>query len=390
MTLQDREPVIVATVRTPFGKRRGKLADWHPVNLGAFVISRVLERAGVPAESVDQVFFGCVSQYGEQSLNIARNALLTAGLPVEVAGTTLDFQCGSSQQAVYFAASTVRSGAADIVVAGGVESMSKVALGTTFSDERYPFPPELLSRFGMVHQGLSAQLMVDKYKLARAELDEFGVRSHHLAAAATEAGRFETEIAPIEIDEGGARSEMTRDEGVRPSASMQAAATLAPSFHPDHDITAANSSQITDGAAAVLVMSAAKARELGVKPRARIAQHAVVGCDPVTMLEGPIPATQAALRRAQLNLDDIDLYEVNEAFASVPLAWLRATGASLERTNVNGGAIALGHPVGATGARLITTILSELERRDQRYGLVTMCCGGGLGTATIIDRDVGK
>ncbi|MBX3577411.1 MAG: thiolase family protein [Rhizobiaceae bacterium] len=385
MTPDDRQPVIVDALRTPFGKRGGKLSGWHPVELGAYLMARLLERAGVSPADVDEVILGCVSQVGEQSLNIARNVMLAAGLPVEVPATTIDFQCGSSQQAVHLAARAIQSGAADVVVAGGVESMSRVPLGSTFSAERTPYAPELLERFAIPHQGVSAQMVADKYGVRRPEMDSFAVESHMRAAAATAAGALAGEIVPVRALDG---SEMTSDEGIRANASLEAVAALKPAFDPTHAITAGNASQITDGSAMVLVMSAAKARALGLKPRARIASFLVVGCDPVTMLEGPIPATKAILGRTGLSIDDIDLFEVNEAFASIPLAWAKATGASLDRTNVNGGAIALGHPVGASGARLITTILAELERRDQRRGLVAMCCGGGLGTATIIERAV--
>jgi acetyl-CoA acetyltransferase family protein len=266
--------------------------------------------------------------------------------------------------------------------------MSRVPLGSTFSEDASPNPVELLERYPVTHQGISAQHVAWKYGVTRAAMDEFSVRSHHLAAEAAELGRFDTQMLPVEVRSNGDRRTVRRDEGIRPNATIDATAALKPVFHPEHDITAGNASQLTDGAAAVLLMSPAKASELDLRPRARIAAHVVVGCDPVLMLEGPIPATAAALEQAGLTLDEIDLFEVNEAFASIPLAWLAETGARLERTNVNGGAIALGHPVGATGARLITTILAELERRDLRYGLVAMCCGGGLGTATIVDRQI--
>jgi acetyl-CoA acetyltransferase family protein len=385
---QPHAALIVDAVRTPLGKRGGALSEFHPVALGAHVLEAVLQRAGVEPDAVQQVLFGCVSQVGEQSLNVARNAVLMAGWPIEIPGTTLDFQCGSSQQAVHLAASQIQAGVADLVVAGGVESMSRVPLGSTFSDDASPSPPQLLERYPLTHQGISAQHVAWKYGVTREAMDEFSLRSHQRAAEATEAGHFDAEILPLETGEPGDRHTVGHDEGIRTSATLEAIAALRPAFHPDHDITAGNASQLTDGAAAVLLASPERARDLGLVPRARVAAHVVIGCDPVLMLEGPIPATAAVLEKAGLTLAEIDLFEVNEAFAAIPLAWLAETGAPSERTNVNGGAIALGHPVGATGARLITTILAELERRDLRYGLVAMCCGGGLGTATIVDRKV--
>ena len=388
MTLQADDVVIVDALRTPFGKRNGMLSGWHPVTLAANLVARLLERAGVGPQMVDQVILGCVSQFGEQSLNIARNVLLTAGMPETVPGTTVDFQCGSSQQAAHLAVNAIRSGASHIVLAGGVESMSRVPLGSTFSSERSPNPPELLSRFPIPHQGISAQLVADKYGVSRQEMDAFAVSSHEHAASATARGDLAVEIMPVGSGNDAGSEEISRDEGIRENASLEAVAALQPAFNPDHAITAGNASQISDGASAILMMSAAKAEELGLKPRAKITAQLVVGCDPVTMLEGPIPATEAMLDKTGMSIDDIDLFEVNEAFASIPLAWLKATGAPRDRLNVNGGAIALGHPVGASGARLITTIMGELERREGRYGLVTMCCGGGLGTATLVERVV--
>src|SRR5919201_632683 len=331
-----REAVIVEAVRTPIGRRNGKLRDVHPVVLGSLVLKEVVKRAGVEPGLVDDVVFGCVSHVGEQSLNVGRNAWLTAGFPVTTPATTVDRQCGSSQQAVHFAASLVQSGVCDITIAGGVESMSRVPMGSNAIQPGTPFPPELTELYDLVPQGISAELMARKYGISRRAMDEFSVESHHRA----------------------------------------------------HDITAGNSSQISDGAAAVMIMSLDKAKELGIRPRARIRAMAVVGTDPVLMLEGPIPGTAAVLKKAGLELGSIDLFEVNEAFASVVLAWQKETGADLEKTNVNGGAIAMGHPLGASGAILMTRLLHELERREGRYGLETMCCGGGLGTATIIDRVV--
>ena len=383
-----REVVIVEAVRTPIGRRNGKLKDVHPVVLGSLVLKEIFSRTGIEPGLVDDVVFGCVSQVGEQSLNVARNAWLTAGFPVTTPATTVDRQCGSSQQAVHFAANLIQSGVCDITIAGGVESMSRVPMGSNAAGPGVPFPPELMELYDLVPQGISAELIARKYRVTRREMDEFGVLSHHRAATATEKGYFKSQIMPVDVPvEGNGHSEVfAQDEGIRPKANYEAAAALQPAFNPEHSITAANSSQISDGAAAVLLMSLEKAKELGLKPRARIRAQAVVGTDPVLMLEGPIPGTAAVLKRAGLQLSSIDLFEVNEAFASVVLAWQKETGADLEKTNVNGGAIAVGHPLGASGAILMNRLLYELERRDLRYGLETMCCGGGLGTATIIDR----
>jgi acetyl-CoA acyltransferase len=384
-----REAVIVEGVRTPFGRRNGKLKDFHPVVLGSMVLQELVRRTGIEPGLVDDVVFGCVGQVGEQSLNIARNAWLTAGFPVETPGTTVDRQCGSSQQAIHFAANLIQSGVADVTIAGGVESMSRVPMGANAAQgPGHPFPPELLELYDLVPQGISAELVGRKYGVSRREMDEYGVRSHLRAAEATRSGYLASQLLPVQVPVNGHTETMAADEGIRPQATYEAAAALQPAFNPEHSITAANSSQITDGAAAVMLMSAERARELGVQPRARIIAQKVVGCDPVLMLEGPIPGTAAVLKQAGLELGDIDLFEINEAFASVVLAWAKATGAGLEKTNVNGGAIAIGHPLGASGARLMNHLLYELERRDLRYGLEAMCCGGGLGTATIIDRGV--
>jgi acetyl-CoA acyltransferase len=385
-----REAVIVEAVRTPIGRSNGKLKDIHPVVLASLVLRDIVERAGIKPDQVEDVVFGCVGQAGEQSLNIARSAWLTAGFPVTTPATTVDRQCGSSQQAIHFAANLIQSGVCDITIAGGVESMSRVPMGSNALSPGTPFPPELTELYDLVPQGISAELMARKYGVSRQEMDEFGVRSHHLAHEATEQGRFKSQIVPIEVsvDGNGHHELFARDEGIRPSASYEATAALKPAFNPEHSITAGNSSQISDGAAAVLLMSLDKAKQLGLKPRARIRAQAVVGTDPVLMLEGPIPGTAAVLKRAGLDLSSIDLFEVNEAFASVVLAWQKETGADMSKTNVNGGAIAVGHPLGASGAILMNRLLYELERRDLRYGLETMCCGGGIGTATIIDRVV--
>jgi acetyl-CoA acyltransferase len=383
-----REAVIVEAVRTPIGRRNGKLKEIHPVVLGSLVLQEIIKRSGIAPEQVDDVVFGCVTQVGEQSLNIARSAWLTAGFPVTTPGTTVDRQCGSSQQAIHFAANLIQSGVCDITIAGGVESMSRVPMGSNAVSPGTPFPPELMELYDLVPQGISAELIARKYGISRQQMDEFGVRSHHLAAKATEEGRFNSQLLPIEVSlNGNGQHDMfTKDEGIRPNASYEATSALQPAFNPEHSITAGNSSQISDGAAAVLLMSLEKAKQLGLKPRARIRAQAVVGTDPVLMLEGPIPGTAAVLKRAGLDLKSIDLFEVNEAFASVVLAWQKETGADMNKTNVNGGAIAVGHPLGASGAILMNRLLYELERRDLRYGLETMCCGGGIGTATIIDR----
>ena len=385
-----REVVIVEAVRTPIGRRNGKLKDIDPVVLGSLVLKEIVKRAGISPDQVEDVVFGCVSQAGEQSLNIARSAWLTAGFPVTTPATTVDRQCGSSQQAIHFAANLISSGVCDITIAGGVESMTRVPMGSNAMSPGSPFPPELMELYDLVPQGISAELIARKYGISRQRMDEFGVRSHQLAHEATERGYFKSQIMPVEVSlNGNGHTELFRtDEGIRANASYEAAAALQPAFNPEHSITAGNASQISDGAAAVLLMSLEKAKELGLKPRARIRAQAVVGTDPVLMLEGPIPGTAAVLKKAGLDIKSIDLFEVNEAFASVVLAWEKETGADLNKTNVNGGAIAVGHPLGASGAILMNRLLYELERRDLRYGLETMCCGGGIGTATIIDRVV--
>src|ERR1700682_3700410 len=383
-----REAVIVEAVRTPIARRNGKLKEMHPVVLGSIVLKELIRRARIDPALVEDVVFGCVTQAGEPSLHIRRNAWLTAGFPVTTPATTVDRQSASSQQGIHFAANLIQSGVCDITIAGGVESMSRVAMGSNAVSPGTPFPPELMELYDLVPQGISAELMARKYGISRRQMDEFGVRSHHLAYEAREQGYFKSQAMPIEVSlNGNGHHEMfSQDEGIRANANYEATAALQPAFNPEHSITAGNSSQISDGAAAVLLMSLEKARELGLKPRARIRAQAVVGTDPVLMLEGPIPGTAAVLKRAGLELSSIDLFEVNEAFASVVLAWQKETGADMEKTNVNGGAIAVGHPLGASGAVLMTRLLYELERRDLRYGLETMCCGGGLGTATIIDR----
>jgi acetyl-CoA acetyltransferase family protein len=383
--------VIIEAVRTPLGRgnqKNGDLRDVHPLRLAAHVLREVVGRARLDPALVDDVVMGCVSQTGEQSINIARQAVLLAGFPIEVPATTVDRQCGSSQQAVHFAANMIQSGVCDITIAAGVESMSRVPMGSTvLQGPGTPYPPELLEQYDLVNQGLAAEMIAEQWGISRQQADAFATESHRRAAAAQAAGHFDREIAPVVVGENGESQVVSQDQGIRPSTSVQTLAELQPSFRPDGILHAGNSSQITDGAAAILLMSRDRARQLGLHPRATIRSQAVVGVDPVTMLTGPIPATRKVLERAGLAIEDIDLFEVNEAFAPVVLAWEHEHHPDMARVNVNGGAIALGHPLGASGARLMTTLLHELERRDARLGLETMCCGGGLGTATIVDRD---
>jgi acetyl-CoA acyltransferase len=383
--------VIVDAIRTPLGKRNGRLKGWHPVDLAAETLKAIVDRTGIDPALVDDVVMGCVMQVGEQGVNIGRNAVLAAGWPDSVPATTVDRQCGSSQQAVHFAAQGVIAGAYDIVVAAGVESMTRVPMGASGADGKYgyPFGPTVAARYapegGLVPQGVSAELMADKWGLTREQLDEFGLRSQQRARRATTEGRFESQILPVADADGKV---MSTDEGIR-DTSREALAALKTPFRNVEDggkVTAGNSSQITDGAAAVLIMSEERAAALGLTPRARIVEFAVAGCDPRLMLTAPIPATEKLLKRAGLTIDEIDLVEINEAFASVVLAWQQELHADPERINVNGGAIALGHPLGASGARLMTTLLNELERTGGRYGLQTMCEGGGLANATLIER----
>jgi len=387
--MTQREAVIVSAVRTAVGRRNGRLKDWHPVDLMAQVLSAVVQRVGIEAELVDDVIVGCVSQVGEQSANLGRNASLAAGFPESVPGTTVDRQCGSSQQAIHFAAQGVLSGAYDVVIAGGVESMSRVPLGSNMQGPGAPFGPLMNERYhhGLVHQGVSANLVAQKWELTREQLDEFSLESHQRAARATIEGRFTNQILPLEVrDAEGHAPPFERDEGIRSDTSLEKLASLKPSFQPDGLITAGNSSQISDGAAALLIMERSMAERLGLKPRARFLSFALAGDDPILMLTAPIPATRKVLQKAGLSIDQIDLIEINEAFASVVLAWQKATGANLARVNVNGGAIAIGHPLGASGARLTTVLLHELERTGGRYGLQTICEGGGTANALIIER----
>ena len=387
--MAEREVVIVEAVRTAVGRRNGRLKDWHPVDLMAQVLSALVERTGIDSGLVEDVVVGCVSQVGEQSLNVGRNAVLAAGFPETVPGTTVDRQCGSSQQAIHFAAQGVLSGAYDIVIAGGVESMTRVPMGSSSQGPGMPFGSQMLRRYdnGLVHQGISADLIAQKWELSREELDEFSLESHRRAARATAEGRFRSQIVPVEVkNEDGTTSIFDKDEGIRSDTSLEKLASLKPAFKPDGLITAGNSSQISDGAAALLIMERATAERLGLKPRARFVKFSLAGDNPIMMLTAPIPATFKVLERAGLTLDQVDLIEINEAFASVVLAWQRETGADLQRVNVNGGAIAIGHPLGASGARLTTVLLHELERSGGRYGLQTMCEGGGMANGTIIER----
>jgi acetyl-CoA acetyltransferase family protein len=383
-----REVVIVEAARTPIGRGKhesGYYSDLHPNELLGASYRAVIERAGIDAELVEDAIAGCVSQVGEQSNNIARNAWLQAGLPVTTPGTTIDRQCGSAQQAVNFAATQIAAGVHDVVIAGGVEHMGHVPMGANVAhpeETGTPYPPALLDRYELIPQGLSAELIADRWEIARPELDAFGVRSQQLAARATDEGRFEREIVPMSVN----GTTYTTDQGIRPDTNLETLAKLKPAFKPDGKITAATSSQISDGAAAVLLMSAEKANELGLRARARIVDQVTAGVDPVIMLTGPIPATRMILERNDLAIGDLDLIEINEAFASVVLAWQRELSANMARVNVNGGALALGHPLGSSGARLITTLLHELERSDRELGLVTMCTAGGTGPGTLIQR----
>jgi acetyl-CoA acyltransferase len=386
--LQGREVVIVEAARTPIGRghrEKGIYRDVHPNALLGASYKAVIDRAGIDPALVEDVVAGAVTQVGEQSNNIARNAWLEAGLPVTTPAVTIDRQCGSAQQAVSFAAGLVAAGVHDVMIGGGVEHMGHLPMGSNVAhaDEfGLPFTPELLARYDLVQQGISAEMIAEKWGISREDQDGLGLRSHQRAAAAEDAGRFDAEIIPMEV--GG--DTVTRDQGIRRDTSLEALAGLKPAFKEDGTVTAGNSSQISDGAAAVLLMSREKADELGLEPRARILDATTVGVDPVIMLTGPIPATRQLLERNGLTVDDVDLFEINEAFASVVLAWQKELGPDMDRVNVNGGALALGHPLGSSGARLITTGLNELERTGGELLLVTMCTAGGTGTGTLIQR----
>jgi acetyl-CoA acyltransferase len=396
-----REAVIVDAVRTPIakGKPGGALSGWHPVDLLAEILQSLVQRTGVDPERLDDVITGCVSQVGEQAFNVGRNAVLAAGFPESVPATSIDRQCGSSQQALHFAAQGVLSGSYDIAIAAGVEVMSRVPMGSSIAGAD-PFGPRILERYegGLVPQGISAELIAAKWDLSREDVDRYSAESHRRAAEASDDGRVESELLPVAIDRGEGRSSETlaRDEGIRPGTSVGSLAALEPAF--EHDswsarfpqipwvIHAGNASQLSDGAAGVLVMSREKAERLGLTPRARVHAMTVVGDDPMLMLTGVIPATQKVLQRAELTVDHIDAFEVNEAFAPVVLAWQQETGVDLAKVNVNGGAIANGHPLGASGAKLTTTLLNVLEHTGGRFGLQTMCEGGGMANGTVVER----
>ena len=394
--------VIVDAIRTGGGKCNGDLSGWHPADLAAEVLKALVERNNLDPALVDDVIMGCVMQVGGQALNVGRNAVLAAGFPESVPATTIDRQCGSSQQSAHFAAQGVMAGAYDIAIAAGVEVMSLVPMGASVGDIKrtgFPFGDQVGLRYadqgGLVPQGISAEMIADQWDISREELDAFGAESQRRAAQAQAEGRFDNEIVAVQKKRRDKETgnvvvldELhTSDEGIRPDTSAESLANLKPAFKPDGKVTAGNSSQICDGASAALIMSEEKAKELGLTPRARFHTFALAGVDPVTMLTGPIPSTQKAIARSGgLTLDDIDLFEVNEAFASVVLAWAKETGADLAKTNVNGGAIALGHPLGGSGTKLLATLLNELERTGGRYGLQTMCEGGGQANATIIER----
>jgi acetyl-CoA acyltransferase len=387
-----RDAVIVEAVRTPVGRRGGVLSGVHPVDLSAHVLRAVVDRTGIDPAVVDDVVWGCVSQVGEQTFNVGRNAVLAAGWPQSVPGTTVDRQCGSSQQALAFAAAGLVSGQYDVVVAGGVESMSRVALGSSASVSGLPFGDQVLARYAdelaaagspVFHQGVGAEMIAERWGLSREQLDAYSLQSHERAAAATDEGRLADQIVPVTLPDG---SVAAVDEGVRRGGTLEAMAGLKTPFRAGGRITAGSSSQISDGAAALLMTTTETAARLGLRPLARVHTTVVAADDPVIMLTAPIPATAKVLRRSGLGLADIALYEVNEAFASVPLAWLAETGADAEQLNVNGGAIAIGHPLGASGARLMTALVHQMVQTGVRYGLQTMCEGGGMANATIVER----
>ena len=373
-----RDAVICAAVRTPVGKRNGSLKDVHPVDLSAHVLDALVARTGVDPAVVEDVIWGCVSQTGEQAANVGRNAALAAGWPEDVVGVTIDRQCGSSQQAVHFAAAGVIAGHYDVAVAGGVESMTRVPMLVTLTQgPGIPFGPRLMERYDLVPQGISAEIIAKRWDLTRTQVDEVALESHAKAAAAIDEGRFEAQIAPV--------GDFAVDEGIRRGGTLETLAALKPAFQEDGIVTAANSSQISDGAAALLVTTSEKARELGLTPLVRFHTAAVAGVDPVTMLTGPIPATEKALKRSGLTIDQIGAVEINEAFATVVLAWEKETGFDRKVVNPNGGAIALGHPLGGSGARLMTTLVHHMVDNGIRYGLQTMCEGGGMANATILE-----
>ena len=380
-----REVVIVEGIRTPVGRRNGVLKEYRPDELAAKVLEELVAKAGIDAAIVEDVILGCVSQIGEQAGDIARVSALIAGFPKEVPGTTIDRQCGSSQQAVHFASQAILSGDMDVVIAGGVENMTRVPMGSNHQGVRPS--QKYRDNYEVINQGLSAERIAEKWGISREDCDRYSVESHARALKAQKEGRFEREIIPvIGTDKEGNEIEVTQDQGPREGTSMEVLAGLKTVFKEDGLIHAGNSSQISDGAAALLLMERSKAEKLGLKPRFKVHTRVVVGSDPTLMLTGPIPATEKALEKAGLTVDDIDIFEVNEAFAPVPLAWLKEIGADPAKLNPNGGAIALGHPLGGSGARLMVTLMHELERTGGRYGLQTMCEGHGMANATIIER----
>lgn len=385
------EAVIVDAIRTPVGRRKGALATTHPVDLLGYVLTQLVERNQLDPALVDDVIAGCVDQVGEQAVNVARNAWLSAGLPESVPATTIDRQCGSSLQALHFAAQGVMAGAYDIAIACGVESMTRVPMMSTLAVAGSPVTNDLKERYQMTgpwfNQAVGAEMIAKAYEFSRDQLDRFSLTSHERAHAARESGKFDAEIVPVPVvDATGETTWVAQDEGIRPDTNLGQLANLKPAFEGLELITAGNASQVSDGASAALVMSREMAEKLGLRPRARFVAFAVVGVDPVTMLKGPIPATGKVLAKAGLDISAMDLFEVNEAFAPVPLAWQKEWGVPWDRVNVNGGAIALGHPLGATGTRITATLLNELERRNGRYGLMAICEGGGLANATILER----
>jgi acetyl-CoA acyltransferase len=380
------EAVIVEAVRSPIGKRNGGLSGVHPADLSAQVLNGLVDKAGVDPEIVDDVIWGCVMQAGEQALDIGRTALLAAGWPETVPGVTVDRQCGSSQQSIHFAAAGVVAGHYDVVVAGGVESMSRTPMGSSLAGGGNPYPQAFKDRYHQTpNQGIGAEMIAEQWGLDRTALDEFSLGSHEKAAAAQDSGAFDDQIVGITVTDGAEKSVVLKDEGIRRGTPMEKMASLKPAFKEDGVIHAGNSSQISDGSAALLFMSAEKAKSLGLKPIARVHTATLAGANPVIMLTAPIPATQKVLKKAGLSIDDIGAYEVNEAFAPVPLAWLKDIGADEKKLNPNGGAIALGHPLGGSGARLMTTLLYHMRDKGIRYGLQTMCEGGGQANATIVE-----
>lgn len=384
--MSARDAVIVEAVRAPVGRRGGSLASVHPVDLSAHVLTALVERAGLAPDRIDDVIWGCVQQVGAQSFNIGRNAVLAAGWPQEVPATTIDRQCGSSQQAVHFAAAGLIAGQYDVVVVGGVEAMSTIPMGAALgTDLGFPYPPSVLERYGVTtfNQGIGAEMMAQKWALTREACDTFASQSHARLAAATDSGALAGQLVPVPLADG---SVLSADEGLRRGTTVESLSGLKPVFQADGVIHAGNSSQISDGAAALLMMTSAKAAELGLTPIARFHSGALAGDDPVMMLSAPIPATQKVLQRSGLSLEEIGVYEVNEAFAPVPMAWLAETGADPARLNPNGGAIAIGHPLGATGVRLALTLARTLARDDAGFGIASACIGGGQGTALLLQR----